>query len=75
MLKGKKTIMLLPSRTGTKAFHEIILKEASEIRFFNGRLTFEGSEDPAVFDSIQVIFDPFKPGPPIIKSIDAKYRL
>jgi hypothetical protein len=36
---------------------------------------FEGSEDPAVFDSILVIFDPFRPGPPVIKSMDAKYRL
>jgi hypothetical protein len=69
MDKGRKSIMLLPSRTGTKAFHNIILKECAEIRFFEGRLTFDGSDGPAVFDSILIIFDPFRPGPPLVKSI------
>lgn len=69
MLVGNLSVMLLPSRTGTKAFHNIILKYASEIRFFEGRLTFDGSDGPAVFDSILVVFDPLRSGPPVVKSI------
>ena len=36
-LKNKICVMLLPSRTDTKIFHEIILPFAKEIRFIKGR--------------------------------------
>ena len=49
-------VYLLPSRTGTKWFHNYVLKFASEIRFIRGRLKFSGSEWNAPFDSMVVIF-------------------
>jgi len=53
---GKTCVFLLPSRTGTKWFHDFALK-ATEIRFIRGRLRFEGAQWDAPFDSCIVIFD------------------
>ncbi len=39
--KGKTCVLLIPSATGTKQFHELILPNA-EIRFLKGRVAFEG---------------------------------
>jgi len=58
--KGKLCVFLLPSRTDTKAFHEIILANKFEIRFVKGRLKFGTNGTPAVFPSIVVIMDPSK---------------
>lgn len=49
-------VMLLPARTDTKWFHEIILPNAKEIRFIKGRLKFGGSKNSAPFPSMLVIF-------------------
>ena len=54
--KGKIVVFLLASRTDTKAFHEIILPYAKEIRFIKGRLKFGGSKYGAPFPSMVVIF-------------------
>jgi len=54
--KGKIVVFLLASRTDTKAFHEIIIPYASEIRFIKGRLKFGGSKFGAPFPSMVVIF-------------------
>ena len=54
--KGKIIIMLLPSRTDTKWFHEYILPHASEIRFIKGRLKFNEHKNSAPFPSMVVIF-------------------
>ena len=51
-------MMLLPSRTDTKIFHEIILPFAKEIRFIKGRLKFEQYNNPAPFGSMIVVFMP-----------------
>lgn len=48
-------VMLIPSRTDTKAFHEYIYGKA-EIRFVKGRLKFGGSKYGAPFPSMIVIF-------------------
>lgn len=48
-------VMLIPSRTDTKAFHEYIYHNA-EIRFIKGRLKFGGSNNAAPFASMLVIF-------------------
>jgi len=61
--KGKTVVMLLPSATGTKQFHEIILPHA-EIRFVKGRIAFHGLNTKGEFstknkgkhDSMIVIF-------------------
>jgi phage N-6-adenine-methyltransferase len=51
--KGKTSVFLIPSRTGNKWFHELVLPEAYEIRFIRGRICF--SENPAPFDSMVVV--------------------
>lgn len=55
-LKGSTVICLVPSRTDTKWWHKYAMK--AEIRFLRGRLTFEGSMNPAPFPSVLVIFRP-----------------
>ena len=60
---GVTTVMLLPARTDTIAFHRYIYHKA-EVRFLKGRLHFrmggEGPADRAPFPSMIVIFRPKK---------------
>lgn len=53
--KGKTVIMLIPSRTDTRWWHEYIMK-ATEIRFIKGRLKFGDAKNSAPFPSAIVIF-------------------
>jgi site-specific DNA-methyltransferase (adenine-specific) len=48
-------VMLIPSRTDTKYFHQYIYKQA-EVRFIKGRLKFSGSTVNAPFPSMIVVF-------------------
>ena len=48
-------VMLIPSRTDTKYFHDYIYGKA-EIRFIRGRLKFGDSKTPAPFPSMVVVF-------------------
>ena len=48
-------IMLIPSRTDTKWWHEYVMK-AKKIRFIKGRLKFSGHKNSAPFPSCIVIF-------------------
>ena len=48
-------VMLLPSRTDTRYFHNYIYQRA-EIRFIKGRLKFGDSKNSAPFPSMLVIF-------------------
>ena len=48
-------VMLLPSRTDTKWFHDYILPN-EEIRFIKGRLKFGGSKNSAPFPSMICVF-------------------
>lgn len=52
---GKTVVMLIPSRTDTKYWHEYIMK-ATEIRFIKGRLKFGNAKNSAPFPSCVVIF-------------------
>ncbi len=52
---GCTVVMLLPSRTDVRWFHDYILGKA-EIRFVKGRLKFDGSKNSAPFPSIVVIY-------------------
>ena len=63
--KGFLTVMLLPARTDTKAFHAHIYdastwqaREGVEIRLLPGRLKFGGCKDAAPFPSMIVVFRP-----------------
>jgi len=51
--KGRTSIFLLPSRTGSLWFH--FVKRVAKIRFIKGRLTLDGGKHPLV-DSILVTF-------------------
>lgn len=56
-LNGNTTVMLLPSRTDTKWFHEFIYKiDNIEIEFMKGRLKFGDCKDSAPFPSMIVVF-------------------
>lgn len=64
-LQGFLTVMLLPARTDTKAFHQHIYDATTwqarpgvEIRFLPGRLKFGGSANSAPFASMIVVFRP-----------------
>ena len=52
---GCTVVMLLPSRTDVRWFHDYILGKA-EIRFIKGRLKFGGGKNSAPFPSIVVIY-------------------
>ena len=63
--QGFMTVMLLPARTDTKAFHMHIYDASTwqprpgvEIRFLPGRLKFGGSVNSAPFPSMIVVFRP-----------------
>lgn len=53
--KGKTVILLIPSRTDTRWWHEYIMK-ATEIRFIKGRLKFSEYKNSAPFPSAIVVF-------------------
>ena len=53
--EGKIIVFLLPARTDTRWFHDLVLPNEPEIRFIKGRLYFsEGGRAP--FPSMLVIF-------------------
>lgn len=53
--KGVTVVMLIPARTDTKAWHEVIFPHA-EVRFVRGRLKFGAATENAPFPCAVVIF-------------------
>ena len=53
--KGKTVVMLIPSRTDTRWWHQYVMK-ATQIRFIKGRLHFDDQPNPAPFPSAIVVF-------------------
>lgn len=53
----EQVVMLLPARTDTVWFHELVVPYAQRIIFIRGRLTFGRAEHAAPFPSMLVIFD------------------
>ena len=49
-------VYLIPARTDTKLFHELILPKAAEIRFLRGRLKFGDAKNCAPFPSMLLVF-------------------
>lgn len=49
-------VYLIPARTDTSWFHELVLPRAKEIRFIRGRLKFGDAKTGAPFPSMIVIF-------------------
>lgn len=58
---GNTVVMLLPARTDTRWFHDLVLGKA-EIRFVRGRLKFGGSNNSAPFPSMVAVFRNGVPG-------------
>ena len=54
--EAKIAVFLLPARTDTRWFHEVVLPKAAEIRFCRGRLKFGDAKNGAPFPSMIVIF-------------------
>lgn len=54
--EAELAVYLLPARTDTRWFHEIVLAHAREIRFVRGRVRFGGHKHGAPFPSMIVIF-------------------
>jgi len=54
---GSTVVLLLPARTDTKWFHELVLGQAY-IKFIKGRLKFEGAPSSAPFPSMIVVYSP-----------------
>lgn len=50
-------VYLIPARTDTRWFHEIVLPKATEIRFIRGRLKFGQAKTSAPFPSMVVVFN------------------
>ena len=73
--QGKTVVMLIPSRTDTKYWHQYIMK-THEIWFVKGRLKFDDQKQAAPFPSAIVIFKGRKKRPtvPIIRSVDTFAR-
>ena len=53
--KGKTIVLLIPARTDTQWFHEIILENEYDVRFIKGRLKFGDSKTAAPFPSMLII--------------------
>lgn len=49
-------VFLLPARTDTIWFHEIVLPKAREVRFIKGRLRFGDGSGRAPFPSVLIVF-------------------
>ena len=54
--EAELAVYLIPARTDTRWFHELVLPIATEIRFVKGRLRFSGQKNPAPFPSMIVVF-------------------
>mgnify|MGYP001592246937 CR=1 FL=1 len=55
--KGNLVVFLVPARTDTIWWHDIVMKYAKEIRFIKGRLKFGNATNSAPFPSCIIIFD------------------
>lgn len=56
-LEADLAVFLIPARTDTRWFHDIVLPKARDIRFIRGRLKFGGAKNAAPFPSMVVIFE------------------
>tara|TARA_R110000744_G_C18921429_1_gene511893 strand:+ start:44 stop:493 length:450 start_codon:yes stop_codon:yes gene_type:complete len=69
---AKKIIYLIPIRSDTKYWHNLIMPYANEIRFIKGRLNFNDSKSPAPFPCVIVVFNEDLKGEKIFKTYKNK---
>ena len=53
--KGKTIVLLIPARTDTQWFHDVILQNCYEVRFLKGRLKFGDCKVAAPFPSMVIV--------------------
>lgn len=66
--KGKTIVILIPSATGTKVFHELLLPNNPDIIFIKGRVSFSGynssgkyvTDKKGMHDSMIIVLNPKK---------------
>ena len=56
-LEADVAVFLIPARTDTRWFHDLVLPNASEVRFLRGRLKFGNAKNGAPFPSMLVVFN------------------
>jgi hypothetical protein len=66
-LEADLAVFLIPARTDTRWFHDIVLPKAKEIRFIKGRLKFGDAKKSAPFPSMVVVFAPHPAAPDLTK--------
>jgi len=54
--KGKTVVMIIPSRTNTDWFHELVVPEATDLRFIRGRITLPGYTTQNQFPDAVCVF-------------------
>ncbi len=54
--EAELAVYLIPARTNTRWFHQLVLGKAREIRFLKGRLKFGDAKNSAPFPSMIVIY-------------------
>jgi len=59
----ERAILLIPCRTETKIFQDVVFPNACEVYFLGKRIKFVGANDYAPFPACIVIFDKHKSGP------------
>jgi site-specific DNA-methyltransferase (adenine-specific) len=69
-----RVVCLLPARTDTKWFHELVVPNADEIIFLKGRIMFVGGDSSAPFPSMIVIFYIPQVRNQVVKFEDWKYK-
>jgi hypothetical protein len=52
--EGRTAVALVPARTNSAWFHELVLEGASEVRFVKGRVHFEGARPSGFPDALAV---------------------
>lgn len=58
--RGATVVCLVPARTDTAWFHDIVLTPRTEIRFLRGRVKFGDAKHGAPFASLVVVFHPVR---------------
>lgn len=61
-------LYLLPVRSDTGWWHDVVLREARELMYFRNRIRFEGMKTPAYFASAAILFER-EPHVPIVRSV------
>lgn len=54
--EAELAVYLVPARTDTRWFHDLVLPNAREIRFIKGRLKFGDAKNSAPFPSMVLVF-------------------